>query len=125
MPDVKCRVSSCYYWGTGDECHAESITVDNNTNATYTSRMEAGDMDFDKSYGTRKKDDFETGSLDYDRMDTGNAGKTYGARTSKTWETGNLEGNVGQGIRGGKALAYTSEATCCRTFRPKETASKS
>lgn len=40
--DVKCEVNSCYYWASGDKCHAEEILVN------YTNRpsMKASDVEF-------------------------------------------------------------------------------
>ncbi|MEA4884820.1 MAG: DUF1540 domain-containing protein [Clostridia bacterium] len=33
MPDVKCSIDSCKYWGVGQVCHADSIWVQPNTDA--------------------------------------------------------------------------------------------
>lgn len=43
MTDVKCKVSSCHYWGHGDICQADSILVDYNRNQSF--RMEVGSLD--------------------------------------------------------------------------------
>lgn len=47
MTEVKCKVETCYYWGRGDICKADSIMVDNNTSAVRrgTTGMEIGDLD--------------------------------------------------------------------------------
>lgn len=35
MTEVKCSVDSCYYWGKGNVCQANTITVKNDTDRTY------------------------------------------------------------------------------------------
>ncbi|HHW17439.1 MAG TPA: DUF1540 domain-containing protein [Firmicutes bacterium] len=111
MTEVKCKVRSCHYWGSGDVCEADTILVDNNLERKNTTKMEAGNLDIDRGttggadrdYGTTKvggtRADFEAGDL----------GGTA-TRTAGTDESG---------------LAYTSETTCCRTFRPKGSARRS
>jgi len=45
LTEVRCKVSSCYYWGNGDVCKADTIMVDNDTGSTGRGvRMEAGDL---------------------------------------------------------------------------------
>ncbi|HHX29317.1 MAG: DUF1540 domain-containing protein [Bacillota bacterium] len=43
MTDVKCKVSSCHYWGHGDICQADSIMVDYNNRQSFG--MEVGSLD--------------------------------------------------------------------------------
>ncbi len=49
MTDVKCKVSSCHYWGHGDICQADSIMVDYNHRQTFG--MEMGSLDLDDRTG--------------------------------------------------------------------------
>lgn len=49
MTQVKCKVSSCHYWGHGDICEADSILVDYNRNQSF--RMEVGSLDTDRTTG--------------------------------------------------------------------------
>jgi len=124
VTDVKCKVRSCHYWGSGDVCKADTILVDNNVGETRGTGMEAGNLDLDRgTYGTKRKPDFEAGTLDYNRDDTEAARTTYGARTKTGFEAGDVTAGVYQGTTTGREsqLASTSEATCCRTFRPKGT----
>lgn len=51
MTDVKCKVESCYYWGQGDICRADSIMVDNNKRSAPLGRMEAGNLDVNENTG--------------------------------------------------------------------------
>lgn len=44
MTNVKCNVRSCHYWGNGNVCTADTITVDNNVSETGTFGMETGDL---------------------------------------------------------------------------------
>lgn len=44
MTEVKCRVESCHYWGSGDICNAETIQVDNNVSGSRTFGMETGEL---------------------------------------------------------------------------------
>jgi hypothetical protein len=97
MTQVKCRVEPCFYWKDGDICGADSIMVDYNSQNATTTRMEAGDVDFNvrgASGPARGFADFETGDL------TGTVRKT---KTNK----------------GGDRKTKSSEETLCSTFRPK------
>jgi hypothetical protein len=49
VTDVKCKVSSCHYWGHGDICGADSIMVDYNRTRSF--RMEVGSLDPDDIKG--------------------------------------------------------------------------
>jgi hypothetical protein len=99
MTDVKCKVESCYYWGKGDVCKADTITVDNNTGTA--GRMEAADLTVGPGTGERARD-FEAGDL------------TTGPFTGP-------ENRQGTRTAGGKTgvLARTSHETLCSTFKPK------
>lgn len=39
---IYCTVSSCYYWSSGDNCHAEKIMVRNNPATLGNTNMEVG-----------------------------------------------------------------------------------
>jgi hypothetical protein len=49
VTDVKCKVSSCHYWGHGDICEADSILVDYNKDHSF--RMEIGSLDTGQGAG--------------------------------------------------------------------------
>lgn len=94
MTEVKCKVKSCHYWGSGDVCQADSIMVDNYvTNASGRATMTGRDI----------------GGLE---------ASVGGKAKGQNFEAGDL--NTGAG-RSGDRLASTSEEAICRTFRPKNT----
>ncbi len=43
MPDIKCTVSSCFFWKTSDVCGAPAIEVAP-TRGTSSARMEVGEI---------------------------------------------------------------------------------
>ena len=97
MTQVKCKVKPCYYWKDGDVCAADSIMVDYNSQKASTTRMDAGDMDFDVSRARGRA----SGFADFEASDlTGSLG---GTKTNK----------------GDDSKAKSSEETLCSTFRPK------
>jgi len=102
LTEVKCKVESCYYWGTGDVCKADTIVVDNNTMSR--TGMEAGNLDVGNAGKERGRRGFEAGEL--------NIGATGGRQTTGT--------NLGKN----EILAKTSHETLCSTFRPKGTEAK-
>ncbi|HHY16818.1 MAG TPA: DUF1540 domain-containing protein [Firmicutes bacterium] len=103
MTDVKCKVSSCQYWGSGNRCEADSILVDHDQMRSDTTRTEVSSLDFDKD------------SRFFDSQNPRD-GRQYGVRSSDSrLDAGTLGGMTSQH----KPDTKTSEATCCRTFRPK------
>ncbi len=57
MTEVRCKVSTCHYWGNNDICRADSILVENDTSTAGRGvRMEAGDLDtrIDAQSGARQ-----------------------------------------------------------------------
>lgn len=102
MTDVKCKVESCYYWGTGDICKADTIMVDNNTGTG--GRMEAGDLTVGAA-GRGRTRGFEAGDLTtggFTNVGTEQRTRTPGNRTD--------------------VQAKASHETLCSTFRPKDSA---
>ena len=124
MTDVKCRVETCYYWGTGDICKADTIMVDNNT--IRRTATEAGNLDV--NVGTTIRDRGQTGRTEATDL---TAGSTTRGRT-RDFEAGDLTtgtfGKVGTEQRtrtsGNRSdvQAKTSHETLCSTFRPKDSA---
>ncbi|HHY11802.1 MAG TPA: DUF1540 domain-containing protein [Firmicutes bacterium] len=99
MTDVKCKVSSCHYWASGDICEADTILIDQDQMRSDTTRMEASSLDLrsdNRFYGPESSR--SRSPRDRSRMEAGLVGGT----ASKSEHS-----------------ARTSEATCCRTFRPK------
>ncbi len=95
MTRVKCKVSSCHYWAPGDICTADTILVDHDKMRSDTTRMEASalNLNLDERLFDDSKGSRELGDLD-----------NLGDSTTLT---------------DSEKSATTSEATCCRTFRPK------
>lgn len=141
MTEVKCKVQSCYYWGNGNICKADSIMVDNNS--LTRNRMEVGNLDVNAGIaGTRgrpgRTGDFETADL---TTGAGTRGRTGGFETGDfttgtttrgrtgDFEVGDLTtGPVGKpqthekpraGTPSTDVLAKTSHETLCSTFKPK------
>lgn len=112
MTEVRCKVSSCYYWGNNDICKADSIMVDNDTSAVGRGvRMEAGDLDTNTGRGRNRRagdrsivTGFEAGDLDT-RIDAQSDIKQSGTDV----QSGSHSTNQAQ----------TSHDTICSTFRPK------
>lgn len=96
MTEVKCKVKSCHYWGSGDICQADKIEVDNAVGARTT--LEVGDL----TAGTAKDRD-----LGSPRRGAAGAGM----------EIGDF-GGTAEG-RDVESLARTSREAICKTFRPK------
>jgi hypothetical protein len=42
--EIYCTVNSCYYYGSGDRCHASKIMVRNNPATLGAARMEVGEL---------------------------------------------------------------------------------
>ncbi|BDG61470.1 DUF1540 domain-containing protein [Caldinitratiruptor microaerophilus] len=42
---IECTVSSCFYWGDGDRCHAERIIVTGNPAGIRNARTEFGQLE--------------------------------------------------------------------------------
>ncbi|QOS99133.1 DUF1540 domain-containing protein [Brevibacterium sp. JNUCC-42] len=60
MPEVKCSVASCTYWGQGNNCNAEAIMVeiDAHANKKYNAEM-AGEFGYDtehRDYATTSRE---------------------------------------------------------------------
>jgi len=124
LTDVKCKVESCYYWGDGNICKADSIMVDNNlgqragigtgnlgvgttgTTAGRTGRTEAGDLTVGSENKGRTRD-FEAGDL-----------------TTGAFRDAQTEGRTKTSANRSDVLAKTSHETLCSTFRPKNTEPK-
>lgn len=106
MPNVKCKVNSCHYYGAGDICTADTILVDNNQDHIRNTRMEVGTVGGDKA-----SDRNNTARSGYDAAD-----RTRKERIRTGYEIGDISPDA--------SSATTSEATCCRTFRPKGSVSR-
>lgn len=128
MTNVKCKVRSCYYWGSGDTCKADTILVDSVRNENMTG-MEIGDLNVNRRTNTQRRTGaFETGTFDFDRKTVGQTERTFTANRNRDTLTDLETGDLTSPRRAGtneQNLAYTSETTCCRTFRPRGTAHKS
>lgn len=98
MTEVKCKVKSCHYWGSGDICQADKIEVDNAVGARTT--LEAGDL----TVGTARDRDRDLASP---RRGTAGTGM----------EIGEFGGTAED--RDAESLARTSREAICKTFRPK------
>ncbi len=96
MTDVKCNVSSCHYWGSGNICKANSILVDHDQKRSDTTRMESSSLDFDSD------------NLFFESQRSRSSRRLDASKESSRLESGMLGDTIS-----------TSEATCCRTFRPK------
>lgn len=89
MPEVKCSVNSCVYWGEGNVCTAEAIMVKNSL---------PHDTDDDLFLGK----DMEIGAMEDDiRKRQENMGKTEQMQNNE------------------KTQATHSSETCCETFKMK------
>ena len=111
MTEVKCRVRSCHYWGTGDICQADKIEVDNAVGARTT--MEVGELGPDRDRGISRE-----ANPGLTAAGVRGAGSVAEARTRGTpMEVGEMA--PGAEKRAGGSLASTSEEAVCRTFRPK------
>lgn len=99
MTEVKCKVSSCHYLGQGDVCKADTILIDQDRMRSDTTRMEVSSLDF-------------PGDTGY--LDRGGSG-AHSQKDRHEAETG----MAGTTDPGKGHSARTSEATCCRTFRPR------
>ncbi len=98
MTSVKCKVNSCHYWGHGNVCKADTILIDQDQMRTDTTRLESSvelDSDSRELIQKSRKSRSRQGEM---RMETGIVGADASTK--------------GHSVR-------TSEATCCRTFRPK------
>jgi len=98
LTEVKCKVSSCHYWGQGDVCEADTILIDQDQMKSDTTRMETSSLDFRSDRLFDQERSRSRSQSDRQRMEAG----TMGATESQ-----------------GGHSARTSEATCCRTFRPR------
>lgn len=98
MTEVKCKVSSCHYWRQGDVCEADTILIDQDQMKSDTTRMETSSLDFRSDRLFDQERSRSRSQSDRQRMEAG----TMGATESQ-----------------GRHSARTSEATCCRTFRPR------
>jgi hypothetical protein len=99
LTEVKCKVSSCHYWGQGDICEADTILIDQDQMRSDTTRMEVSSLEFP---GDRQ-------SLDQQRSRTRSQRDRHRMETGMIGATDSRKGHS----------ARTSEATCCRTFRPR------
>jgi len=85
--------------------------------------MEIGDLNAD-----RRRSAFEASTFDSDRRGVGRTERAFATNRSRDsstdYEVGDLTSLSGTKIRG-ENLAHTSEATCCKTFRPRGITSKS
>ncbi|GAB7388926.1 DUF1540 domain-containing protein [Bacillaceae bacterium] len=51
MPDVKCSVANCVYWGQGNECTAPAIMVEVDRHARHNFNTEiAGEVGFSEEH---------------------------------------------------------------------------
>lgn len=50
MPDVKCSVSNCVYWGQGNECKAPAIMVEVDDHSDADFDTEVGDIGIEESH---------------------------------------------------------------------------
>lgn len=98
MTEVKCKVSSCHYWRQGDVCEADTILIDQDQMKSDTTRMEASSLDFRS-----------------DRLFDQERSRSRSQRDRQKMEAGTMGATESQGGHS----ARTSEATCCRTFRPR------
>lgn len=63
MTEVRCKVSSCHYWGSGEVCQAPSIMVKNNFNGGMggaSEDMEVGGIGQNDEAGTSTETMCET-----------------------------------------------------------------
>ena len=90
MTKIRCKVNSCQYWGTGEVCQADSISVNNNM---------FDDMEFD------------AGLIEEEYADE----LSFAFDMEVDYEMG-LQGNSGD-IRA--STANTSMQTQCETMRPR------
>lgn len=61
MPDVKCSVSNCGYWGEGNSCQADMIMVEIDAHANANFKEEfAGEYGYDSAHKDRAKNSSET-----------------------------------------------------------------
>lgn len=111
MTEVKCRVKSCHYWGSGDVCEANKIEVDNAVGAKTT--MEVGELGADRD----RRVDREATPGTTGAGARGAGGLVEGRTRGTPVEAGELA--PGAERRVGEPLASTSEEAVCRTFRPK------
>ncbi len=100
MTDVKCKVNSCHYWGKGDICKADTILIDEDRMRQDTTRMEASSLDLHDDRRILREDSSA-------RVQKGRKGR------------GRMETGLIGGVSGKEEPVQTSETTCCRTYRPK------
>ncbi|MDR6225001.1 DUF1540 domain-containing protein [Desmospora profundinema] len=55
MPEVKCSVANCVFWGSGNNCTADAIMVDvdDNWNKNYEEEIGGEFVDTDHQYSAR------------------------------------------------------------------------
>lgn len=91
MTKVRCKVSSCHYWGAGEVCNADSISVNNNI---------FDDMGIEDEYADEMSYAFDT-----------EVGYEVGMENNR---------NMLQGFKN-EIIADTSQQTQCETMRPRGT----
>ncbi|MGE5592964.1 MAG: DUF1540 domain-containing protein [Betaproteobacteria bacterium] len=92
---VKCTVSECAYWGSGNVCEADAIEVDRN------SALRGGARD----------SGMEVGRI-------GERGEARGRARATDVEVGRI-GERGGAAAGTEFAVSASEHTMCKTFKPK------
>ncbi|AHD06295.1 DUF1540 domain-containing protein [Paenibacillus larvae] len=50
MPEVKCSVSNCTYWGEGNNCKADAIMIEIDEHADADFHAEFGGEEFDSEH---------------------------------------------------------------------------
>lgn len=112
---VKCTVSECVYWGSGNVCEADAIEVNRNPAQRGAARgagMEVGRIgERSGARGAARGVDVEVGRI-------GERGEARGAARDADVEAGRI-GERGETLGGGEFTAWASEHTMCKTFKPR------